>query len=116
MNHGKSILKESSFELALKTIELYKFLTEEKKEYIMSRQILKSGTSIGANIREAQNAQSPADFIHKLHIAQKECDETLYWFELLCESGYIQNNNFPGFSSKTEGILKMLKSAILEPV
>lgn len=76
-------LKEKSFAFALDIIREYKILVEEKREYVMSKQILRSATSIGANIREAQNAQSKADFIHKLSISQKECDETLYWLELL---------------------------------
>ncbi|MFL5765856.1 MAG: four helix bundle protein [Bacteroidia bacterium] len=66
-----------------------KLLVEEKREYVMSKQLLRSGTSIGANIREAQNAQSKADFIHKLSISQKECDETMYWLNLLNQTDYL---------------------------
>jgi four helix bundle protein len=73
---SKSVLKEKSFLFALRVIKLYKYLCEEKKEFVLSKQLLRSGTSVGANIREAQNAQSKPDFIHKLSIAQKECDET----------------------------------------
>jgi four helix bundle protein len=84
----ESILKSKSFEFALKTIELYKFLSLDQKEFVMSKQLLRPGTSIGANIREVKNAESKLDFIHKPSIAQKECDETMYWLELLHESGF----------------------------
>lgn len=75
MSEKKGILKEKSFALALRCIKIYQYLSETKKEFVLSKQLLRSGTSVGANIREAQNAESKADFIHKLGIAQKECDE-----------------------------------------
>lgn len=106
-------LKDKSFQFALSIIRLYKFLTKEKREYIMSKQLLRSGTSIGANIREAQNAQSKADFIHKFSIAQKECDETLYWLELLHQSGFLEEKEFSAIHSDANEILKMLRSSIL---
>ncbi|MFT7030835.1 MAG: four helix bundle protein [Marinoscillum sp.] len=71
---GKSIIKDKSFVFAVDCINLYKLLVSERKEFVMSKQILRSGTSIGANVRESQNAESKKDFIHKLAIAQKECD------------------------------------------
>jgi four helix bundle protein len=110
---SKSILKEKSFNFALRVIKLYKFLCDEKKEFIMSKQLLRSGTSIGANIREAQNAESRLDFIHKLAIAQKECDETLYWLELLHESNYILTNEFETIQHDARELLKMLRSSII---
>jgi four helix bundle protein len=85
------MLKEKSFEFALEIISLYKELPEQKKEYVLSKQLLRSGTSVGANRREAQNAQSTADFIHRLSISQKECDESIYWLELLFHSNYNQD-------------------------
>jgi four helix bundle protein len=106
-------LKDKSFRFALNVIKLYKLLTDEKREYIMSKQLLRSGTSIGANIREGQNAQSKADFIHKFSIAQKECDETLYWLELLHQSQYIEEQEFTSIYSNATELLKMLRSAIL---
>ena len=109
----KNILKEKSFALALRIIKLYKFLIENKKEYILSKQILRSGTSVGAMIREAQNAESKMDFVHKLAIAQKECDEFLYWMELLVQSDYISKEAFESVSAEAEQVLKMIKSAIL---
>lgn len=113
MNNKPNPLKDKSFQFALSTIRLYKFLTEEKREYIMSKQLLRSGTSIGANIREGQNAQSKADFIHKFSIAQKECDETLYWLELLNQSGFLDEENFRKVHSEASELLKMLRSSIL---
>lgn len=109
----KNILKEKSFALALRIIKLYKFLIENKKEYVLSKQILRSGTSVGAMIREAQNAESKMDFVHKLAIAQKECDETIYWMELLMQSDYISKEAFESVSAEAEQVLKMIKSAIL---
>jgi len=109
----KSILKEKSFALALRIIKLYKFLIENKKEYVLSKQILRSGTSVGAMIREAQNAESKMDFVHKLAIAQKECDESIYWMELLVQSNYISKESFESVSAEAEQVLKMIKSAIL---
>ncbi len=110
---GKSILKEYSFKFAFEIIKLYKHLVESKKEYILSKQLLKSGTSIGAMIREAQNAESKNDFIHKLAIAQKECDEAMYWLELLKESNYIELNEFTKIHKTASSLFKMIKSAIL---
>lgn len=113
MSEKKSILKEQSFEFALAIIAVYKQLTENNREYVLSKQLLRSGTSVGANIREAQNAQSRADFIHKLSISQKECDESLYWLELLHQSNFINDDLFIELHSKAESLLKMLRSAIL---
>jgi four helix bundle protein len=113
MNESKNILKEKSFALALRIIKLYKFLVENKKEYVMSKQVLRSGTSVGAMIREAQNAESKMDFVHKLAIAQKECDESLYWLELLVQSDYITDESFKSVYGETEQVFKMIKSAIL---
>ncbi len=110
---GKSILKEYSFKFAIEIIRLYKNLVVLKKEYVLSKQILKSGTSIGAMIREAKNAESKNDFIHKLAIAQKECDETMYWLELLKESNYIELNEFVKIHDSALSILKMIRSTIL---
>ncbi len=109
----KSILKECSFKFAIEIIKLYKKLVESKKEYILGKQLLKSGTSVGAMIREAQNAESKNDFVHKLAIAQKECDETMYWLELLQESDYLDLNEFTKIHDKAYSLLKMIKSAIL---
>ena len=79
---------------AIRIIKLYQFLVEKKQEYVLSKQVLRSGTSIGANVRESVNAQSKMDFINKLNIALREADETEYWLELLCETGYITEQQF----------------------
>ncbi|HMW39505.1 MAG: four helix bundle protein [Saprospiraceae bacterium] len=89
MSEEKNILKTKSIDFALSCIRISKELMDSQKEFILSKQFLKSGTSIGANIHEAQNAESKADFIHKLAIAQKECGETIYWITLLQRSCYI---------------------------
>ena len=86
----ENLIRGKSYKFALEIIELYKFLIA-KNEYVLSKQILRSGTSIVANIEESQAAQSKKDFISKLSIANKESRETLYWLKLLNDSGYIQN-------------------------
>ena len=111
-HNSENIIKNKSFEFAVRIVNFYKLLIE-RKEYVMSKQILRSGTSIGANIREAQNAQSKADFIHKLSISQKETDETLYWLELLKETNYITKAEFNSLSSDCSELLKMLRSIII---
>lgn len=113
MSDGKNMIKDSSFLLARRIIKLYKHLTENKKEFIMSKQLLRSGTGVGALAREAQNAESKADFIHKLGIAQKECDETLYWLELLYASDYMVENEFVSIQKDSSDLLKMIRSAII---
>ncbi|MEI6697125.1 MAG: four helix bundle protein [Bacteroidota bacterium] len=113
MNEKKNPLKDKSFLFALRIIKLYKYLTEVKKEYVISKQLFRSGTSVGANIREAQNAQSKPDFIHKLSISQKECDETLYWMELLHQSEYLNETEFNAIYTEADELLKMLRSAII---
>ncbi|WP_413533106.1 four helix bundle protein [Empedobacter brevis] len=107
-----NILKEKSFDLALNIIQLSKDL-QNKNEYVLSKQLLRSGTAVGALVRESQNAESSKDFIHKLSIAQKECDETLYWLELLFKSNYLEEKLFYKIYSDCIEVLKLLKSIIL---
>ena len=107
-----NIVANKSKQFALRIIKLHYFLLEEKKEYVMSRQILKSGTSIGANIRESKNAQSNLDFINKLSIALKEADETAYWLELLSESSIIDQKQFDSLYSDLNEIISLLISII----
>lgn len=113
MNKNKSVLQEKSFLFAVECIKIYKHLIEFNKEYILSKQLLRSGTSIGANIREAQNAESKVDFIHKLGISQKECDETLYWLELLYACQYLNQKEFDTYSIQASELLRIIKSSIL---
>lgn len=110
---SESIIKIKSFELSVLGVEFYKFLIENKKEFVLSKQFLRSITSVGANVREAINAQSKADFIHKLSISQKECDETMYWLELLKETNYISEEKFSSIYPKCNEVLKILKSIII---
>ena len=109
---NENIVRDKSFKFAVRIVNFYKLLIE-RKEYVMSKQILRSGTSIGANIREAQNAQSNTDFIHKLSISQKETDETLYWLELLKETEYISETEFNSLSDDCTELLKLLRSIII---
>ena len=108
----KNIIKEKSFSFALEVIQIYKKLNSEKKEFVMSKQLLRSGTSIGANIREAEYAQSKADFISKLSIALKEANEADYWIELLHISGYINLEDFQNTKQKISEQLRLLTSII----
>lgn len=108
-----SPMREKSMSLAIRIVHLHKYLVGEKKEYVLSKQLLRSGTSIGANIREAQNGVSGADFSHKLGIAQKEADETLYWLELLHQTDCITETAFQSIQKDTEELLRIIRSAIL---
>ena len=103
-----NIVAFKSKAFALRCIRLYKYLVSEKKEYVMSKQLLRSGTSIGANIKEALRGQSKSDFYAKLNISLKEASETEYWLELLNESGYIENNFFEGIYSECQEIISLL--------
>ena len=94
-----------SKQFALRIIKLYKFLAEEKHEYIMSKQIYRSGTSIGANFAEGKFASSRADYLNKMRIALKEANETLYWLELLRESDYIKSKEFDSLSNDLKTII-----------
>lgn len=113
MSKPKGAIYLQSFAYAVRIINLNKYLINEKKEFILSKQLLRSGTSVGANVREAQNAESKKDFIHKLAIAQKECDESIYWLELLTETNYLNQEEFNGLNEDANSILKMIRSAIM---
>jgi four helix bundle protein len=110
---NESIIKKKSFAFAVRIVRLHQYLTKEKKEFALSKQVIRSGTSIGANVRESQNAESKADFVHKLGIAQKETDETLYWLELLFATDYIEENLFQSLNDDAEEILKIVRSIII---
>ena len=88
---GENIIESKSFKFAVRVVKLYQYLTDNKKEFILSKQLLRSGTSIGANVAEAEQAQSTADFINKTNIALKETVETKYWIRLLVETDYLTN-------------------------
>jgi four helix bundle protein len=107
----KNIIKEKSFAFAIEVVNLYKVLAE-KREFVLSRQMLRSGTSIGANIREAEHAQSKADFIHKLSISLKEANETEYWLDLLYETKYLSDIDFLNIKPKITELLRLLTSIV----
>lgn len=97
---------------AVRIVKLYKYLSKNHNEWILSRQICRSGTSIGANVREAYRAQSSADFIAKLQIALKEADETLYWLEVLYESDYIPEKWYHSFEKDNTELIRLLVAII----
>lgn len=108
----QNIIREKSFDFALRIIKLYKYLCTEKQEYILSKQLLRSGTSIGAMQRESEHAESTSDFIHKLAIAQKECNETLYWLDLLYRSEYIDEKAYNSIYKDADEVIRLITSII----
>jgi four helix bundle protein len=104
------LLKSKGF--ALRIIKLYSYLCHKKREYVLSKQVLRSGTSIGANAKEGSVAQSRPDFYSKLHIALKEAAETEYWLELLHESGLLEKKYFDSIYTDCQEILKILTSIL----
>ena len=107
-----NIIHEKSLQYAVRIVKFYTFLRENKGEYVISKQILRSGTSIGANIRESKNAESNSDFIHKLSVALKEADETQYWLELLSLSQIIDAAEFNSMHEDVKEIIALLTSII----
>ena len=110
---GKSLVFEKSLAYAVRIVNLYKYLNEQKRETVMSKQLLRSGTSIGANISEALNAESDSDFIHKLAIAQKEVNETSYRIQLLEKTDYLTSQEYQSMSNDIDELRKMITSIIL---
>ena len=108
----ENTIKIKSRDFAIRIIKCYQYLTENKSEFIMSKQMLRSGTSIGANVRESINAQSRPDFISKLSIALKEAEETDYWLELLLATGYLNDKEYQSIQDECTEIIKMLTSII----
>lgn len=105
-------IKNKSFEFALKSVKLFQILITERKEFILSKQFVRSSTSVGAMVREAEFAESKADFIHKMAIAQKEINESLYWLELLHHTSYLKFDEFRIHHKAGIEIIKMLTSII----
>ena len=108
----KGPVYEKSFAFALRVVKLAKYLQEEKKEFVLSKQVLRSGTAIGALVREAEHAESKSDFAHKMNIALKEANETLYWLELLMQSDYITEQSFKSMQADSEELVKLLVSIV----
>jgi four helix bundle protein len=108
----RNVISELSINFALKIIKLHKYLCDEKHEYDMSRQVYRSGTSVGANIAESKNAQSKADYVSKLSIALKEADETEYWLDLLYATNYLDDTQYESINLDCAELIKLLTSII----
>jgi four helix bundle protein len=106
----QNIIVIKSKDFALRIINMYKYLTVEKKEFVLSKQVLRCGTSIGANVKEAIRGQSKADFYAKMNIALKEASETEYWLELLFESGYLEKSHFQSIFPDCQELIRILVS------
>jgi four helix bundle protein len=108
----ENVVKNKSFSFAVRVVKLYQFLCEQKKEFVLSKQLLRSGTSAGAMVREAEHAETKNDFKHKMGIAQKEINETIYWLELLKETDYLTNEQFESINADAIEIIKLITSII----
>ena len=104
----ENAIEEKSFEFAVRIVNLYKYLTREHKEYVISKQLLRCGTSIGANVSEAQKGQSKADFTAKMCIALKEANETEYWLKLLYRTEYISKSQFTSLDQDVQELISLL--------
>ena len=108
----ENILKDKSFSFAIRIVNLYKFLKKEHGEYILSQQLIRSGTSIGAIVREAEHAESLKDFIHKLSIGLKEANESKYWLDLLFATEFITKKMYESLNTDCEELLKLLTASV----
>ncbi len=109
---AKSVLRDKSYEFAIEIVKLSQFLQTEKKEFVLSRQILRSGTAIGALLREAEYGQSKADFVNKMSISLKEANETEYWLLILKDTEYLENDQFNALQKSCKELMAMLISLI----
>lgn len=105
-------VRDKSFAFALRIVRLCRFLGDEKREFVLSKQLLRSGTAVGALVREAEQAESRRDFIHKMAIALKEANETEYWIELLYQSGYIELSMYESISPDAVELIKLLTAIV----
>lgn len=108
----ENIVKNKSFGFAVRIVKLYQYLCEQKKEFVLSKQLLRSGTSLGAMIREAEHAESKLDFKHKMAIAQKEINETIYWLELLKTTDYLTREQFESINADAAEVIKLITTII----
>ncbi len=108
--NGDNIIVNKSMDFSIRIVRLYQFLCSEAREYVMSKQLLRSGTSIGANISEAQYAVSKSDFLNKMYIALKECSETRYWIKLLNRTDYLNDAQYNSILSDCDELLNLLSS------
>ena len=109
---GESILKTKSYQFAIRMVRLAQFLQQEKKEFVLYEQLLRSGTAIGALVREAEFGQSRADFAHKMSIALKEANETDYWLSLLFDTGYLKQDEFLSLQKDCKELIALLVSTV----
>lgn len=108
----ENLIKTKSFGFAIRIVKLFQFLQSDKKEFILSKQLLRSGTSVGAMVREAEHSESKLDFIHKMAIAQKEINEVIYWLELLSATGFLNEEQFASINCDAVELIKMITSII----
>ena len=108
----QNIIQEKSFRFALKTIGLVKALEKNHKEYVLSRQLMKSGTAIGTLVREAEHAESKKDFVHKMSVSLKEANETRYWLDLLYQAAYIKKTEYADFNDEIVQLIRILASIV----
>ena len=108
----ENVVKDKSFDFALRVVKLYQYLTTDKKEYVLSKQVLRSGTAIGALVREAEHAESKADFTHKMSIALKEANETLYWLDLLFKADYMTSKSYQSIHLDANTLVSLLVSIV----
>lgn len=107
-----NVIKDKSFGFAIRVVKLYKLLSEERKEYVLSKQLLRSGTAVGALVAESEHAQSKADFINKLNIALKEANESEYWLTLLVKTDYISDKEYTSIVEDCRELLRLLISIV----
>ena len=112
VENKENIVMNKSYAFALRIIKLYKHLIANKKEYVLSKQVLRSGTSIGALVKEAEHAQSKADFINKMNVALKEANETEYWLMLMKDSDYLDEKSFSSIHADISELIKLLASIV----
>ena len=108
----EKILRPKSYTFALRIVEMYKLLSSERKEFVLSKQVLRSGTSVGAMIKEAEHAQSKADFLSKMNIALKEINETEYWLMLLKDSSYLSLTEYESINKDCVELIRLLASTV----
>jgi len=108
----ESIISQKSYSFALKIIDVHRFLTKEKREFVLSKQLLRSGTAIGALMREAKYAESTKDFVHKTSIALKEANETLYWLQLLKDAQIVDQHLFDSIFPLADEMVRILASIV----
>lgn len=108
----ENIVRNKSFAFSVRIVKLYQYLCEHKKEFVLSKQLLRSGTSVGAMVREAEHAETKKDFVHKMAIAQKEINETIYWLELIEATNYLTKKQFESVNADAVEIIKLITTII----